>query len=461
MKKLLTLFAGTLITGSLLAGGLVTNNNQSVLFTRMQNRNSSTAIDAVYYNPAGLARLGNGLFVSLNGQYISQTRTITSDYLFLNGVTTSAPRTYQGETKVPVYPGIYAAFKIGKLAVSAGFNPIGGGGGATFKEGLPSLEMQISELKPILTGMGLTTTQYSVDLNFKGEKVNYGYQANFSYALNDMISAAVGVRLVTAKNKYTGHLSNIMINPVHPVANPTGAMVSAPAFFTSINQPLYAAMTADREVDVEETGTGFTPILSLHVTPIENLNIALRYEFKTKLEVTAKVIDGKDAGIFIDGEKTIADMPATLAAGIDYKILDRLMLAYTFNMYFDKNVDYDGSASTDINMIDKNFLEYGVGAELGITEKLRVSAGWLATATGVNENYQSDQVYSANTNSFGGGFGFRITPMIDLNVGGQYTFYDTAEKTYERVLGTTRTVHETYDKSTWAVGVGLDLYFGK
>ena len=33
-------------------------------------------------------------------------------------------------------------------------------------------------------------------------------------------------------------------------------LISAPAFFTSISQPAYAAMTADREVDVEQTGTG-------------------------------------------------------------------------------------------------------------------------------------------------------------------------------------------------------------
>ena len=61
--------------------------------------------------------------------------------------------------------------------------------------------------------------------------------------------------------------------------------------------------------------------------------------------------------------------------------------------------------------------------------------------------------YSTNTNSFGGGLGFRITPMIDLNLGGQYTIYDTDSKEFNHYLGTYPVpVTETYTKSTWLVG---------
>ena len=30
----------------------------------------------------------------------------------------------------------------------------------------------------------------------------------------------------------------------------------------------------------------------------------------------------------------------------------------------------------DINMIDNNFLEFGLGAEYALAEKMRISAGW-------------------------------------------------------------------------------------
>jgi long-chain fatty acid transport protein len=66
MRKLLTLVSVTFITGSLFAGGLVTNNNQSIMFTRTQSRNASTGIDAVFFNPAGLTKLDNGFYISLN-----------------------------------------------------------------------------------------------------------------------------------------------------------------------------------------------------------------------------------------------------------------------------------------------------------------------------------------------------------------------------------------------------------
>jgi long-chain fatty acid transport protein len=457
MRKLLTFFAGTLITGSVLAGGLVTNTNQSAMFTRLQNRNASTGIDAVYYNPAGLTRLGDGFYVSINNQTISQTKTVGNNYPFLTGT----PVKYIGKVSAPLFPGVYVAFKTGKLAFSAGFNPIGGGGGAKYDKGLPSFEMGIADLKPLLTGMGLTTTQYTADIFFEGTSVYFGYQANVSYAFSDMISAAVGARMVSAKNTYNGYIKNIMINPFF-LGNPTSALIAAPGFFTSIGQPAYATMTADREVDVEQSGSGITPILSVNVAASEKLDIALRYEFQTKLELTTKVKNNMGGGIFIDGTKVIADMPAMLAVGVEYKPVDKLMVSASMNYYFDKNVDYDGSETLNVNMIDKNFIEYGLGLEYGLSEKLRASAGWVATSTGVNLNYQNDQEFSTNTNSFGAGIGYRITPMIDLNLGGQYTFYKEGSKDYTHMLGTTPiTVTETYNKKTWLVAVGLDFYFGK
>jgi len=94
--------------------------------------------------------------------------------------------------------------------------------------------------------------------------------------------------------------------------------------------------------------------------------------------------------------------------------------------------------------------------------KLRASAGWLGTFTGVNSNYQNDQTYSLNTNSFGAGIGYRINEMIDLNIGGQYTTYKEGSKDFNHMLGTFPVpVTETYNKNTWVVGVGLDFTFGK
>src|SRR5664279_385613 len=208
MRILLIFVVSLFITGSLLAGGLVTNTNQSAMFTRLQNRNASTSIDAAYFNPAGVTKLGDGFFVSINNQTITQTQTVISTNQFLAG----QPKKYVGNVSAPIFPGVYVAYNTGRFSLSAGFNPIGGGGGAEYKTGLPSFEMMVANIVPSLASQGIPTTAYSADIYFKGSSVYFGYQANVGYKINDMLSVAAGVRFVSATNKYSGYLKNISIN---------------------------------------------------------------------------------------------------------------------------------------------------------------------------------------------------------------------------------------------------------
>ena len=149
MKRLNLMFIGMLISSQfLLAGGLVTNTNGSAAWVRTLSRNAALGVDAVYFNPAGLAQLGNGLHLSLSNQSIFQTRSITSSYPYLTGT----PVSYEAELTAPFFPSIYAAYQMDKWTFSAGFNIIGGGGSADFPTGLPSLEMPVASLVPMLQG---------------------------------------------------------------------------------------------------------------------------------------------------------------------------------------------------------------------------------------------------------------------------------------------------------------------
>ena len=459
MKKIILFFVAFSIAGSILAGGLVTNTNHSAYMTRMMSREASTGIDAVFYNPAGLTKLGDGFHFSLNNQIIKQTKTITNSYLYL----ANTPVEYTGSVSAPFFPGIYAAFKKGKLVFSAGVNPIGGGGGAEYAGGLPSFELQIADLVPLLVGFGLPTTQYSADVYFKGSSIYLGYQANVSYEINNMVSVALGARFVSAKNTYEGHLTDIMANPIY-AGNPTGAMILISPFFTAIGEPAYAAATADAEVEVAETGTGFTPIVSVNFSPMEMLNVAVKYEFATKLTLVTEVTDSKDGGIFVDGEEVIADMPAFLSVGASFKPMDKFMVMAGINYFFDKNTDYDKSADLDVAMIDKNFMSYTAGVEYKLNNLISLSVGYGASITGVNSDYQSDLRYSLNTKSFCGGIGLSLTPMIDVNLGAMFTMYDAGEKTIQHILspGPPAIIipaNEKYDTETMIIGIGIDLHF--
>jgi long-chain fatty acid transport protein len=527
-RSLSTAMAALLLSGTMFAGGILTNTNQSAMYTRMGCRDATVGIDAVYYNPAGLTKLADGFHFSINNQTIGQTRTITSNYQYLND------GKYTGEVSAPIFPGVYAVYKMGNWAFSAGFNPIGGGGGATYGRGLPSFEMPISDLVPALQNQGQNVTAYRMNAFFEGSSVFFGYQANVSYAINDMISVALGGRYVTAKETYTGYLKDIQLEV-------EGTWVPAPTEFSNISQTLtgYAAsmsalasalqpaidggfgdvalseplligtltalglyqngmtnaqaqatfqgasanftqqsaetaakgqLLGDQEVDTEKSGSGFTPIISVNIQPIEMLNIAVKYEHTTKLELTNKttkdVIIGIDPGtgapitMFPDGKKSRLDIPAMLSVGATLRPIEPLLISTGFHYWFDKSADWDGREK----LLSSNSWEFGLGAEYHLSEKFLLSAGYIMTGVGVTDDYQTDLSHSLPTyNGWSFGVGWDILPFMQLNVGGQYVLYKDVDRNFSHDFASSDLlvpVKETYEKSNWIIGAGLNFSFG-
>ncbi len=489
MKKILLFIIGLSTITSLFAGGLVTKTNQSARFTRMLCRDATIGIDAVYYNPAGLNRLEDGFYLSLNNQTIGQTYTIGNNYKYL----TDPNFDYIGTVNAPVFPSFYAVYKTGKLAFSFGFNPVGGGGSAVYEDGLPSFEMMVSDLVPMLVGqltpldMGIqaalgtdfgfkNVTGYNADIFFEGSSIYFGYQGNISYEISDKISMAIGARFVSAKNTYKGYVNNVTIDSplaYGGVQSPGdylrfigGALTpyvgpDDPNVLSLLGTASVLDEQTDLKADVERAGNGITPIVSLNIAPNDKLNVAIKYEMKTKLELVTTVLDGKDAGgLFVHDAAVVADMPALLQVGATFSPVDKLLISTGLHYYFDKNNDYDGSIDREVKMIDNNSFEYALGLQYGLTEKISLSAGWLMTQTGVNDLYQSDQRFSLNTNTFGGGFGIRILPVLDLDLGASYTLYEDGFRGYPYALGSQSIpVTETYEKTTWVVSVGLNFSF--
>jgi long-subunit fatty acid transport protein len=534
MKRILVSFLmAALFLGPVIAGGIVTNTNHSAKYTRMQCRDATLGIDAVYYNPAGVAMLDKGFHFSINNQTIGQGRKIGSDYEYLN----PDPKDYEASVSAPLFPGIYAAAVLGKFGVSFGFNPIGGGGGAEYEEGLPSLEYGVADLVPLLQAQGQPVTDYRLDALFEGKSVFFGYQANLAYKINDMLSLAVGARLVTAKESYTGHLQDVdilvggtwtpatdffqyaattysgyatsfagaatnlqnaidaeLIGANDPLTDPlaiatltalglysegmtntqaVGAFTGASAAMTENAQSATAASTAlaDQEVEATKTATGITPIISVNFHPIDMLNIAVKYEFKTNLEFTTEADadkqglvgfdpeTGAPVYLFTDGEKTHLDIPAMLSVGLTLNPIDPLLISAGGHYYFDKDANWDGREE----LLDRGLIEAALGAEYSFGEHLAASAGWLMTLTGATEEYQTDQSYSLDTHTFGGGLGYKINDFLELNLAGSYTIYMEGSKTFQRELGgegqsgVFNPITETYNKNTWIVAVGLDI----
>ena len=498
MRKLTIIFLTLTLACSLFAGGLVTNTNQGAYYVRTLNRNASTGIDAVYFNPAGLTSLDDGLHAYLSNQSIFQTKTVTNDYQYLK------EDEFVGEVTALAFPNIFVAYKMDKLAFSAGFVPIGGGGSAEYDDGLPSFEVQVAGLKEQFG------TEYRLDTYFKGSSIYYGGQAGISYQINDMISVSVGGRYVYASNNYEGHLKDIQIQTesgwMSPVTYLTGiaqqfnsaaenlqpvidggaggytlpelqsagqltqeqveqlrsgleqagidpsGMTAAQiqdAYTNLYNQtaaqiPGLEAATSDKEVDATQTGSGITPIFSVFLEPNADLDIALRYEMKTPLELENDT-KTDDTGMFPDGAKSSDDMPAMLAVGVAWQMSPKLKLETNINYYFAEDVDWDG-AEEHLN----NEYEAGLAVEYALTDAICASGGYLFSTTSATEKYQTDLSYGLDSHTVGVGIGYKLLENLRIDVGALNTFY---------MEGEDDTGREHYQKTTmdFAVGVGYSF----
>lgn len=487
MKRLhLSLMMILVSTLAIHAGGLVTNTNQSAAWARTLTRHAAYGIDAVYYNPAGLSQLKNGIHFSLSNQSIFQTRKITSDFQYLNNAPESV---YEAELVAPVFPSIYAAYKMDKWAFSAGFNVIGGGGTANFETGLPSFEIPVSSLVPMLygslsplddaieAGTGWdpgyrNVTGYDMNAAFNGSSTYMGIQVGATYAINDMISVAIGGRYVMASNTYEGSLTGVTIDAPYGGTQPPGdylrRVAANPALPADVVTDLEAtalgldAMTADAELDAVQEGSGFAPIIGLNLHLSDMLNVAVKYEHHTKLELTNDT-EVDDVNMFPDGEKTRSDLPGMFSAGVQVKPLKNLTAMLGLNYYLDKSAYYGNTDEGDDQInnestIDENGYTISASLEYKLLGMLGVSAGFSTGNNGVNQDYQSDLSYGLKNTSVGGGFFVNVGEMLTINAGVVYAMYEDYDnaQTYD-MLGTPFT--DTYGKDTFIVAIGVDISF--
>ena len=472
------------------AGGLVTNTNGSAAWARTLTREATLGVDAVYFNPAGLAQLNNGLHLSLSNQTIFQTRTITSSYPYLANAPESG---YEAELTAPIFPGIYAAYKMDKLTFSAGFNIIGGGGSANFESGLPTFEIPVGSLVPMLqgslapidaglAGAGLpdplyrNITGYNMNASFNGSSNYMGIQIGATYAINDMISVAIGARYVSAKNSYEGSLTGVTIDApeVYGGTQTPGTYLRTVATNPFLDGATVGLLngtaaaidgaTADKELEAIQEGSGFTPIIGLNFHFTEMVNVAVKYEHHTKIELTNETtVD--DVGMFPDGATSRADLPGMFSAGAQLKPLQKLTASVGFNYFLDKPAFY---GKTDANMeqisnetsIDENAYTISASLEYKLLGLLGVSAGFSTGNLGVNDNYQSDLSYGLKSKTVAGGVFLDVTKMITINAGVVYVMYDDYSKGQSYLpTGFPEAVPftDTYGKNTMIIAVGVDI----
>ena len=231
MKKIVlsaVLFGSTL---SMMAGGYLTNTNQSVAFLRNPAQDANINLNGVYSNPAGVNFLQPGFHFGINLQSAYQTREIESAFKpFEYGIRNndSASKTFKAEAKAPVIPSLQGAWVNGPLSLQVNLALVGGGGKATYHNGLGSFESKVALLGAIgNANHALGFNRYDVDAYMHGRQYFYGLTLGAGYRIGEHFSIYGGVRGVLAAAHYDGYLRNIRINGGDRNGN---QMTSAPEY---------------------------------------------------------------------------------------------------------------------------------------------------------------------------------------------------------------------------------------
>lgn len=447
-KKLITFAAAALAAIPALAGGLVTNTNQSVAFFRMPAQEAVISVDGAYFNPAGLGFLNDGFHLGLNWEAAWQTRQTTTNYapLQFGAQNTSASKLYKGEAFAPFVPSFDIAYVHGSWFIADHFGVLGGGGKASYSNGLGAFESQIAQLAAMFNQAGVPV-KYGVDMNLEGTQYFFANQILGGYRLNDHLSLAAGLRITYGTAGYNAAISNIQLNGM-----PAAAFLNAAGFGQ------YAPMAADRSLDCSQSGFGVAPIISADFKA-GNWNLAARYEFKTRLSLTNSTKDNTTGMAQFDNGKSLAnDIPALLALGAGYTAFSKLHLYGAFHYYFDKGAKTYNSATDQNdrqNLLGANTMEYLAGIEYDVCRWLTISCGAQRTAhdTGEGHVYNSDLSFAVSSTSYGAGAKLHICPAADINIGYFNTLFDRDTKVENELLST------EYYKTSRALGIGLNFAF--
>lgn len=422
------------------AGGLLTNTNQHVSFLRMLARGASIDIDGVYSNPAGLAFLpGDGLYLSLNGQSAYQTRNISTTFpLFPEE---GNRRYYKGTASAPFIPSFQGAYKKGDWTISGSFAVVGGGGKASFDDGLGMFDSMIMGNISQASGGQITPSMYSINSAMDGSQFIYGVQLGLSYKINDWLSVFAGGRMNYFSGGYEGFLTATVNSNIPNLGGTELAAI---------------------ELDCDQTGWGITPILGADVK-LGKWNIGLKYEFLTNLNLENKTrkAEVRASGVampddelnplasFKDGVNTPSDIPALLTAAVGYEILPTLRASVEYHHFFDKAAGMAGGKEKALKHGTHEFL---LGAEWDVTKQLTLSGGFQRTDYGLADDFQSDISFSCDSYSLGFGAAIKMTKHLTMNVAYFWTNYSD----YDKITATGST---KYSRTNKVFGLGVDYKF--
>lgn len=266
-------------------------SNMSAEWIRTGNRNAATdAADIVFYNPAGLTELSDGVHINIS----NQTLIRKPEHSFDLG---AGPKHYEQDSADLFLPNFFAAYNSETWSVFGGVYIPGGGATVDYPDGSITtqgvLEMGNDELPPGYTTGDIYTTVANDSL--EASSIYLTTTLGGAYKINKRISVAAGVRYIYAMSTIEAQLT---------LKDPTDVAKALDPDITS----------ETLQIDVDEEAQGFGGILGVNFNATDKLNLALNYQTRVKLDFETDVTRD-DLNMFTDGEKNRRDFPAFLGLG--------------------------------------------------------------------------------------------------------------------------------------------------
>ena len=473
------------------AGGLLTNTNQNIAFNRNFARVGAIGIDGVYFNPAGVAFLDQGFHLSLNFQNVYQTREITStfsvpalantpyEYPFkLNGGnTTDGSKFYEGKASVPILPSFQVAYNKDKWSFQAGFGLTGGGGKASFNEGLPSFERQIAIL-PALINQQLPTfstllgqqetpaTSYSMQSYMSGHQYNFGLQLGVAYKINENLSVFGGARFNYIYNKYEGNITNISADVNGNSQNLYEYFGSKAKLLTEKAAALQAqAVAAKTQADAyqAQANAATDPTAKAQLQAAANQYAAGAQQASAGAKMVSAGADKLNSSKELVKDRYVEvsqrGWGITPILGIDYRTGKWNFAArYEFTTKFniENNTKRDDTQKYENGVNTPNDIPgiLALGAQYEVLKNLRVMAGYnhyFDKDARMDNNKQ--RFLKHNTQEFLAGVEWDINPSVTVSAGGQRTLYGLGDGKYLTDL--------SFVTSSYSFGVGAKIKVAK
>lgn len=499
MRKLFLSIVAAVAVLPALAGGFMTNTNQSAAFQRSVARGTTLDSDAVYYNPAGTVFMADGWHFGISDQMAYQTRSTTSTFApFAMGAANNglATKTFEGDVFSALIPSVHLTWKKNRWAVMAGMGVNGGGGTIEYANGLASFERMFAAMPLSMKQLGIDASAYGADMYLKGKSMTLAFNVGAAFRITDWLSIAAQLRIGATSNGYEGHMKNIGVNiggtmmPATTVLGQamTGLQSQYAEYKTMYDQLVAAGMgeseqalqlagglaqleqgmqtvgasivkTQDHVLDVKQKGISFSPIVALAFHK-GNWDVTAKYEFKmaTKLKIESAEVSANDPvinSIFPNGAEVKSETPALLAVAAS-RWCGPVKVTLEWHHFFDKQAENSFTPA-----VLGNTNEYLAGVEWQISKRWLVSAGAQRTQFNLDENKYSDMNFAISSWTAGLGLAFNITDAIRLNAGFMKTFYDKDIVSQGIDAATGLEFKDVYNRTSTSWGIGLDFYFGK